>query len=36
MKVIVSISFLILIVILYKKLDVIDEFLDLLTWTDDI
>jgi uncharacterized protein YoxC len=36
MKVIVSISFLILIVILYKKLDIIDEFLDLLTWTDDI
>jgi uncharacterized protein YoxC len=36
MKVIVSISFLILIVILYKTLDIIDEFLDLLTWTDDI
>jgi uncharacterized protein YoxC len=36
MKVIVSISFLILIVILYKKLDIIDEFLDLFTWTDDI
>jgi uncharacterized protein YoxC len=36
MKVIVSISFLILIVILYKKLDIIDEFLDLLTGTDDI
>jgi len=36
MKVIVSISFLILIVILYKKLDIIDEFLDLLTWTDNI